>query len=81
MTLCVEENIVAKDDFSVGSRANFKLFHNPVREFICPHIEGQRMTHFDNFLRFLDVVELWNVTLLFVNSNCNQVKEMTAIAS
>ena len=36
MTLCVEENIVAKDDFSVGSRGNFKLFHNPVRAFICP---------------------------------------------
>ena len=34
--MCVEENIVAKYDFSVESRANFKLFHNPVREFICP---------------------------------------------
>ena len=36
MTLCVEENIVGKDDFSVESRTNFKLFHNPIREFICP---------------------------------------------
>ena len=36
MTLCVEENIVANDDFSAESRANFKLFHNPVRELICP---------------------------------------------
>ena len=38
MTLCVEENIVAKDDFSVESRANFKLFHNPDRELICPKL-------------------------------------------
>ena len=36
MIFDVEENIFAKDDFSVESRANFKLFHNPVREFICP---------------------------------------------
>ena len=47
-----------------------------------PYIEGELMTHFDNnFLRFLDVVELRNVPLILVNDNCNKVKEITAIAS
>ena len=35
MAFCVEENMITKDDFTVESRVNFKLFHNPVREYMA----------------------------------------------